>query len=133
FDEVPPGEEVDVFDGTQWPGMPWRYRTPELVLRALDGATRITTASDIYQFGTVFYELLTGFNPQRQPEKVTNAIELDLRDIRGEQGGELGAFIRDMLADAPGNRPSAYSCLRRLNLIHQAYCETLFNVTGQFV
>lgn len=125
--------EIDALDGTQWPGMPWRYRTPELIQRALDHTTQITPKSDIYQFGTVFYELLTGFNPQRQPNSITDPVELDLRDVRGDQGTNLSGLIQDMLAEAPNNRPSAQECLRRLNLIHQAYCRTLFDVTGQYV
>lgn len=133
LDDLQPAEEVDVFDGTQWPGMPWRYRTPELVQRAIDQTTQITTASDIYQFGTVFYEMLTGFNPQRQPSKITDTINLDLRDIRGNQGGFLTGLIKDMLAENHSERPSAQACLERLNRIHQEYCRSLSNVTGQHV
>lgn len=55
----------------------------------MDATVQITTASDIFQFGTVFYELLTGFNPQRRPAHVTDPIQLDLRDIRGSQGPRL--------------------------------------------
>lgn len=133
LDDLVPQEELDALDGTQWPGMPWRYRTPELVQRANDHATRITTASDIYQFATVFYELLTGFNPQRPPARVTDPITLDVRDIRGTQGPHLGQFIQNMLRDVPAERPTAHQCLRRLNLIHMDYCRALFDVTGQYV
>jgi len=126
-------EDLEVFEGSQWPGMPWRYRTPELVQRALDHTTAIGTASDIYQFGTVFYELLTGFNPQGQPDKVTDPIHLDVRDIRGDQGQKLDSIIRAMLAEQPADRPDANFCLGRLNQIHKGYCESLFGVTGQYV
>lgn len=133
LNDLEPAEEVDALEGTQWPGMPWRYRTPELVQRALDHTTQITTASDIYQFATVFYELLTGRNPQRKPEKITDSIELDLRDIRGSQGPNLHHLIQGMLAETAGHRPTADACLQRLNLIHENYCKSLFNVTGQYV
>ncbi len=126
-------EKIDEVDGTQWPGMPWRYRTPELVQRAHKHSTPITTKSDIFQFGTVFYELLTGFNPQRQPASVMDPIVLELRDIKGHQGTELSVLIKSMLADKPSNRPPAKFCVGRLNKIHEAYCRSLFNVTGQFV
>lgn len=133
LDDLSSAEEVDALEGTQWPGMPWRYRTPELVQRAKDHTTQITTASDIYQFGTVFYELLTGFNPQRKPDTVTAPIELDLREIRGSQGTNLIQLIRGMSAESALDRPSASDCLRRLNAIHRDYCRELCNVTGQFV
>lgn len=131
--DLGPESEPDAFDGTQWPGMPWRYRTPELVQRAIDHKTQITAKTDIYQFGTVFYELLTGFNPQLAPEKITDPITLDIREIKGDQGKELSALIGLMLAAKPSNRLPAHACISRLNKIHEAYCASLFTVTGQHV
>jgi len=123
----------DLFQGSQWPGMPWRYRTPELVKRASDPNTQITPKCDIYQFGTVFYELLTGFNPQDSPDQVTDPITLNLREIRGTQGPELLKLVKEMLAEKPSNRLPAKACLGRLNKIHEAYCGSLFDITGQYV
>jgi serine/threonine protein kinase len=131
--DLQPDNDVDAVEGSQWPGMPWRYRTPELVKRAVDHKTPITPKSDIFQFGTVFYELLTGFNPQLPPEKVTDRINLNLREIRGSQGQELIVLVRAMLTEKPSNRLPAHACIKRLNKIHEAYCESLFEVTGQFV
>jgi len=131
--DLEPESDVTVFDGTQWPGMPWRYRTPELIQRAIDHRTAVTAKSDIYQFGTVFYELLTGFNPQRAPDKITDPIELDIREIKGNQGAELAALIGFMLAPKPSNRLPAHTCIGRLNLVHQAYCGSLTALTGQQV
>ena len=133
FDDLQPENDSDVFEGTQWPGMPWRYRTPELVKRAINQKTPITTRSDIYQFGTVLYELLTGFNPQLPPSKVTDLISLDLREISGSHGPDLLVLIRAMLAEKPSNRLPASVCIKRLNKIHEAYCGSLFEVTGQSV
>jgi serine/threonine protein kinase len=131
--DLQPDNEIDVLEGSQWPGMPWRYRTPELVKRAIDRKTPITTKSDIFQFGTVFYELLTGFNPQSAPDKLTDAINLNFRAIRGSQGQKLSALVKVMLAEKPSNRLPANACINRLNQIHEAYCRSLFNVTGQYV
>jgi len=113
--------------------MPWRYRTPELVKRAIDHKTQITPKSDLFQFGTVFYELLTGFNPQKPPDKVTDPIDLDLREIKGTQGRELLVLIKLMLAEKPSNRPHASVCINRLNKIHESYCTSLVKLTGQHV
>lgn len=128
-----PETDVDALEGTQWPGMPLRYRTPELVQRAIDHKTPITPKTDIYQFGTVFYELLTGFNPQRQPNKITDLIEVDLREIKGRQGQGLFELVEEMLAFKASNRPPAKVCLSRLNKIHESYCQSLFDVTGEHV
>lgn len=131
--DLEPDNDADALEGTQWPGMPWRYRTPELIKRAIDHKTQITPKSDIFQFGTVFYELLTGFNPQRPPDKITDPINLDFRDIRGNQGQELLVLVKAMLAEKPSNRLPASACIKRLNKIHEAYCRSLFEVTGQYV
>lgn len=133
LDDLNLESQTDPFDGTQWPGMPWRYRTPELVARALDHETAITTASDIFQFGTVLYELLTGFNPQRPVNRIADPIELDLRELRGDQGHQLGQLTRWMLSWVPTDRPSAMQCLNRMNVIQKEYCDSLFRVTGQHV
>jgi eukaryotic-like serine/threonine-protein kinase len=131
--DLEPETDTEALEGTQWPGMPWRYRTPELVKRAVDHKTPVTTKSDIFQFGTVFYELLTGSNPQLPPDKVTDTINLDLREIKGSQGKELSALVKGMLAEKPSNRLPANACMKRLNKIHEAYCRSLFEVTGQYV
>jgi serine/threonine protein kinase len=131
--DLEPENDVDALEGSQWPGMPWRYRTPELVKRAIDHKTPITPRSDIFQFGTVFYELLTGFNPQLPPGKVIDPINLDLREIRGSQGEQLLLLTKAMLAEKPSNRLPAHACMNRLNKIHEAYCKSLYETTGQFV
>jgi serine/threonine-protein kinase len=133
LDDLGPDDGTDALGGTQWPGMPWRYRTPELVQRAIDRKTKITARTDIYQFATVFYELLTGFNPQQSPDKITDPIELDLREIKGDQGKELLALIQKLLAEKPSDRLPAHACISHLNQIHRAYCGSLFTVTGQYV
>ena len=118
-------------DSSQWPGMPYRYRTPELVSRARGEGTEISTLSDIYQLGTVFYELLTGFNPQREPANNLEDIVLDVREIPGFEGTTLTPLIRDMLQEDPGHRPMALECLNQLNGIHRRMCEAVRDVMGQ--
>lgn len=127
------GEDDDL---TQWPGMPRSYRTPEQIERARarrNGQTPrdITPAADIYQLGTVGYELLTGFNPQRLPEDILDDIVLDLRPLHGSQAEFLGVLLKDMLMNDPAVRPTASDCLQRLNRIHKELCEALRHATGQ--
>lgn len=126
-------DQIDAIEGTQWPGMPWRYRTPELVQRAIDKKKPVTTKSDVFQFGTVFYELVTGFNPQLKPKEITGPIELDFHDIKGSQGPQLLTLIKAMMVEKPSDRFPAIKCLNELNKIHEAYCSSLFETTGQFV
>lgn len=129
-------EYDDADDPTQWPGMPRSYRTPEQLDRARArraGAALpgITSAADIYQLGTVGYELLTGRNPQRPPDDILDDIVLDLRPLQGSQAEHLGALIADMLKEKPAERPTATACLQRMNRIHKELCEALRHATGQ--
>lgn len=130
-------KEVDDLEeaGTQLPGMPRRYRTPEQVARAR-GTTdaRVVPESDIFQFGTVFYEMLTGYNPQNAPglgkDSILDDIHLDFREIRGCIGGCLTGLIGDMLEFDPNKRPSAVQCISRLDLAHRELCEQYAAVAG---
>ena len=128
-----PGEINDVMTHSQWPGMPFRYRTPELVERARTTTTPVDAASDIYQMGTVLYELLTWWNPQKRPTKITDPIVLDIRDIRGKQGPSLTSLIRLMMKDDPADRPTAERCLGMLEVVHKDLCESICHVTGNLV
>lgn len=113
--------------------MPRFYRTPELVKRARGDQTPLTTASDIYQLGTVFYEIMTGFNPQERPERITDDILLTTKDIRGECGARILALIRRMLADDLNERPTAAQVMDDLLYIHRDYCFSVNGLTGEFV
>lgn len=123
-------------DLTQWPGMPWSYRTPEQLARARarragEPAKEITPAADIYQLGTVGYELLTGYNPQRPHKETLDDIVLELKPLYGSQAEFLASLLRDMLTDAAADRPTAADCLQRMNRIHKELCEALRHATGQ--
>jgi serine/threonine protein kinase len=133
-DEEPiAGQDEEALVHTQWPGMPLRYRTPELVLRARGEEIELTPATDIYQMGTVLYELLCGINPQVAPGNRFDDIRLDVRDIRGQGGADLARLIRSMLDNDPASRPTALECLEQLNRIHKDVCQGLKEVTGSFV
>lgn len=122
-------EEDDIF-GSQYPGMPRFYRTPELVQKLNGEDVEITTKSDIYQLGTVFYEMLTGYNPQKRPDNLSDTIILDVRQIKGSQNVNINNLIANMLHDNPDERWGAEQCLKELTMIHKKYCKSLFNVTN---
>ena len=90
------------------PGMPRRYRTPDLV-EYFRNATLPSTKSDIYQLGLVFAEMFSGKNPQ-QPMKTDNyaePIELSSFYVPGGMGKLIKPLILRMLESDPAKRPSA--------------------------
>lgn len=130
LEEAAEDEPKDIRDEIVYAAMPRSYRTPELVRRAQGDRTPLTPASDIYQFGSVFYEVMTGFNPQETPEKITDEIALNLREIPGEGGARSFQLIQCMLAFNPSDRPSSETVLDELLLIHRDYCFRAKELTG---
>lgn len=84
----------------------------------------------IYQLGLVLYRCLTGFNPQKRPQSVTDAIQLDVRKVAGASGGRLDALLASMLETDPSKRPTAKDVLQRLNFIHSEICRADLEATG---
>ena len=125
--------ETESDTGTQTPGMPFFYRTPEMVERLKNKAIKITVASDIYQMGTVCYELLTGFNPQRRPVHIGDSIELSIRDVQGNNSIAITDTIERMLSTDPKKRPTAKECLSLFIKIHSNFCEQMKAVIGDNV
>jgi serine/threonine protein kinase len=92
------------------------YRSPEQLL----GDT-ITPASDIYGWGLVAFEVLTGQKPFSGPTpEVTGAIRLrqpprSLADIDPGADPRLVDLINRCLAREPGHRPTATALVRKLS------------------
>lgn len=119
---------------TTGPAMPVRYRTPDLIKAAING-THPTTASDIYQFALVLYEMSTGWNPQKQvaADKILSPIEISPMRINWKRGSDIVDLIEQMLSDAPENRPNASECRSKLMEIYldiQMSHVELYNTTG---
>jgi serine/threonine protein kinase len=92
-------------------GMPFRYRTPDLVNYLVDGQPP-TCASDVFQLGLVVAELFTGKNPQRPADKFTDPVQLDpLAKIPGAMERGIANLINRMLDADPRQRDSAAKLL----------------------
>jgi len=133
LEEAATDEPTEVREEIVYAAMPRFYRTPELVGRAKGEGTALTTASDIYQLGSVLYEIITGFNPQVPPKDLTDDIVLNLKTIPGRCGKRLGDLIASMLAENPTDRPTAAAVLEVLLRSHRDYCASAKELTGQFV
>jgi serine/threonine protein kinase len=99
--------EREVFKESIGPGMPFYYRTPDLVAYAKNQSD-ITVKSDVFQLGLVLTQLFTGWNPCRKAEDHLSAIDLDrIENIPGKLGGSIWATLNKMLIIDPAKRPSA--------------------------
>ena len=97
----------DILKESELPGMPFYYRTPDLI-RYARKETGITPKSDVFQLGLVLAELFTGWNPARKPAKILDDLELDaIGHIGGTLGGGIAALLRRMLVTDPETRQSA--------------------------
>lgn len=105
------GEEEtdkDIFKESLGPGMPWYYRSPDLIEYANDRAP-ITTKSDVFQLGLVVAELFTERNPAVAPnDNKFEPMEMDkVSRIQGKLGGSIATLINQMLTIDPSERPKA--------------------------
>ena len=91
------------------PGMPFFYRTPDLVAYARNGSP-LTVKSDVFQLGLVLAELFTGRNPARRPpgDDMLAPVELEtLGACPGQFSGAIAALLFRMLTMDPERRPTA--------------------------
>lgn len=99
--------DLPLFKESVGAGMPFRYRTPNLVEYFTSG-TPPTTKSDIYQLGLVLAELFTGKNPQKPATDFETPVELSpLGVVRGALGRNIANLIVNMLDFDPQNRQPA--------------------------
>lgn len=103
------GEERNVYKLSGGYGMPYFYRTPDLISYAKN-ESEITTKSDVFQLGLVAAELFTGKNPEKPPtnnEFLSPLIMEELRRINGSLGKRLKQLINKMLVISPEERETA--------------------------
>jgi len=106
-----PDETRVVFDESASAGMPFFYRTPDLVAYVRDGAA-LSTKSDIFQLGLVLAELFTGWNPLKRADNLLDPIALEpLSTVPGNLGGGIASLLRRMLVLDPCARDDAATLL----------------------
>ncbi len=93
----------------------WRYLSPEQCR-----GDALTSASDIFAFGTLLYELSTGRHPFQAESLVGvfNAIGTlepePIRKLNPAVSPEVDALIHTMLAKDPASRPAAQEVAKKL-------------------
>jgi serine/threonine protein kinase len=92
-------------------GMPFFYRTPDLVGYCKNEAP-LSCKSDVFQLGLVLGELFTGRNPLRRADDLLDPVVLDpLGTVPGALGAGIAALIRRMLVMNPADREDAATLL----------------------
>lgn len=97
----------EIYKDSTVPGMPFFYRTPDLVAYARQESP-LTTKSDVFQLGLVVAQLFTGWNPERKAEDFLAPVELDsVGYIPGAKHATIRELIESMLDLDPETRPAA--------------------------
>jgi len=107
-------DDVDreVFKESTGPGMPYRYRTPDLVAYALNKKD-LTCKSDVFQLGLVLAEIFTDQMLCKESRNALDPVKLEeLPFIKGKLGGRIAFQIKRMLIEDPDERPVASDLLK---------------------
>ena len=121
----------EIFKESIEPGMPFFYRTPDLVAYAR-GESGITVKSDVFQLGLVLAELFTGRNPARRPKDVLDPVDLELLGkIPGSLSGAIATLINRMLRMDTGKRPSVDELLKPWEGIFESAVEKSHELDGR--
>lgn len=104
-------EDREVFKESVGPGMPFFYRTPDLIAYARNDAD-VTPKSDVFQLGLVLTELFTGRNPAVRPSDHLEPLTLEpVGTIPGGLGGSVASLLHRMLKTDTALRPEASALL----------------------
>jgi serine/threonine protein kinase len=97
----------EIFKESIGPGMPFAYRTPDLVAYAKQKSD-LTPKSDVFQLGLVTCQVFTGINPCKTAKDHLDPIDLSpIPAIRGIHGARVRELIQQMLTADPKARPAA--------------------------
>lgn len=102
-----PEVDREIFKESIGPGMPFFYRTPDLVAYAKQESD-VTSKSDVFQLGLVICELFTHLNPCKRAGDHRDPVELvAIREISGVRGTTIKSLLEKMLIFDPNLRPAA--------------------------
>lgn len=97
----------DILKESALPGMPFYYRTPDLLAYARHEAG-ISSKSDVFQLGLVLTELFTLRNPAIRPDNIMDDFQMEpVGTVPGELGRGIASLLRRMLVVNPDERVSA--------------------------
>lgn len=130
-EEDDPDDEPDRQDMTSYIGMPFYYRTPDLVAYT-KGEARLTTSTDTFQLGLVLAELFSGRNPCRVPNAKLDPVELDqISRIPGELGTRVFHVLERMLQMDPQSREPVTRLLDHWTGIFESAVERAHALNGR--
>ncbi|MCY1036166.1 protein kinase [Corallococcus sp. BB11-1] len=128
-------DEVDrpVFKESTGPGMPFLYRTPDLVAYAKNESA-LTVKTDVFQLGLVLAELFTGRNPAKRPPPDDLLVPVELFPIGfcpGRFGPLIFQYLNQMLTQDPAQRPTASQLMDKWLGLFTNVCEEMHNIEGR--
>lgn len=124
-------KEEDRNDMSSYIGMPFYYRTPDLVSYT-KGESDLTTNSDIFQLGLVLAELFTGKNPCKVTNSKLDPVELyPLGKIPGDFSKRINRAIQKMIKHNPEERDSLESLLDHWTGVFQSVSNIVHQLNGR--
>lgn len=107
-------DDTNAVKMSEGPGMPLKYRTPELVRYYKNESNVNLTKSDVFQLGLTLAELFTSENPLIPAENYSDPIELNKlsRIDTGKVGAGINGLISSMLRINPAQRPGIDQLLK---------------------
>lgn len=120
----------DIFKLSMGAGMPFYYRTPDLV-RYARNEDDISVKSDVFQLGLVLAELFTGKNPCAVPSQILDDVELHaIGHIPGTAAPGIAALLKRMLVMDSDSRESISAFLDPFLGVFNDIAERANNLDG---
>lgn len=125
-------DDRSVFKESIGPGMPFYYRTPDLVAYARNEAP-LTIKTDVFQLGLVLAELFTGWNPVKRPQgdDLLSLVQLEaLGSCPGNFGRSIAKLINRMLILDSAQRPTASQLMDGWLGLFEEVCTATHTIEG---